>query len=374
MKKKRILYIVPHRMDRSPGQRFRCEHFIPHLLNSGYEITYSNILNKWDDRYFYSFGNYGIKLFIVVKSFFKRVYDIWRVKNYDAVFIYREAYMLGTVLFERLVHWRKVPIIFDFDDSIWLNDTSQGNQSVKWMKRPSKTADICTLATTVIVGNSYLAEYARQFNQNVFIIPTTIDTSYHKPLSGHQKKFPDKVVIGWTGTSTTLKHLKTLVPVMQKLKETYGNRVVFCVIADVSPDFGGVEFEFIKWSADSEIAQLSDFDIGIMPLPDDQWTRGKCGFKGLQYMALGIPAVMSPVGVNKEIIFHGENGFLPKTEKEWTKTLSLLIENKKRRLEVGSEGQKTVQTRFSVETNKTRYLQIIEETIGMVKSTSNGKR
>jgi glycosyltransferase involved in cell wall biosynthesis len=355
-------------MDRSPGQRFRCEHFIPFLKESGYEITYSNILSKWDDTHFYSFGNYFIKMFIVAKSFLKRLYDVGRVKNYDAVFIYREAYMMGTVFFERLVRWRGVPIVFDFDDSIWLNDTSLGNQSVKWMKRPSKTADICKLATTVIVGNSYLAQYAKQFNPNVFIVPTTIDTRYHKPIPGNVKNTPEKVTIGWTGTSTTLKHLYTLAPVMQKLVATFGNKIRFCVIADIPPAFENLDCDFVKWSAESEIAQLSGFDIGIMPLPDDQWTRGKCGFKGLQYMALEIPAVMSPVGVNTDIISHGNNGFLPETEQDWLEILSRLIENPVLRSRIGIEGRKTIETRYSVETNKAKYLQILEDTISV-----NGK-
>ncbi|HPW66789.1 MAG TPA: glycosyltransferase family 4 protein [Salinivirgaceae bacterium] len=362
MKKKRILYLVPHRMGRSPGQRFRCEHFIPFLKESGYEITYSNILSAWDDKYFYSHRNYFIKLFIVVKSFIKRVRDIIRVKNYDAVFIYREAFMMGTVFFERIVKWLGAPIIFDFDDSIWLNDTSQGNQNVKWLKRPSKTADICKLATTVIVGNSYLAQYAKQYSKNVFIIPTTIDTDYHKPV---EKTLENKnsVIIGWTGTSTTLKHLITIQSTLLNLKKRYGNNVKFSIIADLSPEIEGVEFEFVKWSLTNEIEQLSRFDIGIMPLPDNQWTRGKCGFKGLQYMALEIPSVMSPVGVNNDIVTNGENGYLASTDQEWLDVLSMLIENPELRMRIGKEGRKTVIEKFSVKNNNQTYLKVINSTI-----------
>ncbi len=363
MKKKRILYLVPHRAGRSPGQRFRCEHFIPSLIESGFEINYSNILSAWDDKHFYSHRNYLIKLFIVAKSFIKRIKDIVIVKRYDAVFIYREAYMLGTVFFERIIKRLGVPIIFDFDDSIWLNDTSQGNKELKWMKRPSKTADICKLATAVIVGNSYLADYAKQYNKNVTIIPTTIDTDYHKPQQASINIKETPVNIGWTGTRTTLKHLTTIRPVLIKLKEKYGNKIQICVIADIAPTLKDIDINFVKWSFEKEIEQLSQFDIGVMPLPDNQWTRGKCGFKGLQYMALEIPSVMSPVGVNNDIIVNGDNGFLPTTKQDWIEILSMLIENRELRTKIGKAGRETVIEKFSVKNNIEPYMNVINGVI-----------
>lgn len=363
MSQKRILYLVPHRLQRSPGQRFRCEHFIPYLKQSGYKVTYSNILTKWDDKHFYSRRNYLIKLFIVIKSFIKRLYDLTRVRHYNAVFIYREAFMLGTALFEKIIKWQKVPIIYDFDDSIWLNDTSQGNHELKWLKRPSKTATICKTATTVIVGNSYLAQYAQQHNNNVHIVPTTIDTEYHKKKTTQQHANKQPVVIGWTGTSTTLKHLYSLADIFVEIKEKYGDSVQFSVIADTKPTLNNVMFNFEYWSLDNEIEQLSKFDIGIMPLPDNKWTRGKCGFKGLQYMALEIPAVMSPVGINSDIVIDGQNGFLPCNNSEWVEALSQLIENKDLRQSMGQQGRKTIETKFSVESNKDNYLKIIDSSI-----------
>ncbi len=364
MKKKRILYIVPHRLGRSPGQRFRCEHFISYLQENNYEITYSNLLSAWDDRYFYSYGNFGIKLFIVVKGFIKRLRDVFRCRDYDAVFIYREAYMLGTTFFERMFRGLKAPIIFDFDDSIWLNDTSPGNQKLKWLKRPSKTADICRIASLVIVGNQYLADYARQYNANVAIIPTTIDTTYHKPLLSTKQPKHNNITIGWTGTSTTLKHFYTILPVLRAIHEKYGNKVMFLVIADVEPKNTDLPLKFYRWNAPDEIAQLSSIDIGIMPLPDDEWSRGKCGFKGLQYMALEIPTIMSPVGVNTEIIQHGENGFLAKSDDEWIKYLSILIEDETLRKKLGTNGRKRVEEKYSVLANREQYLTLFNQVTG----------
>ncbi len=365
--KKRILYIVPHRFNRSPGQRFRCEHFIPWLEQNKFEITYANLLTAWDDRHFYKARNYILKFFIVVKSYFRRASHIRKIRQYDAAFIYREAFMLGTTRFEKKIHRKGVPIIFDFDDAIWLNDVSDANKELKWLKRPEKTGEICQLASLIIAGNNYLADYAKKHNANVAVIPTTIDTSYHKKQT--KKSAAGQVRIGWTGSSTTLKHFRLLIPVLEKLKEKYADKLTIRVIADAQIMHEGMEIENIPWTAQDEIERLEEIDIGIMPLPDDNWAKGKCGFKGLQYMSMGIPAVMSPVGVNNEIIIHEKNGFLASTEKEWINILSNLIENPELREKIGETGRKTIEERYSIEANKTTYLQLFHSVVDKKEQT-----
>lgn len=361
--KKHILYIVPHRFNRSPGQRFRCEHFIPHLKANGFEIEYANLLNAWDDRNFYKRRNYFLKFFIVLKTYFRRARQLAKVQQYDAVFIYREAFMLGTTRFERKIKHKGVPIIFDFDDAIWLNDVSDANKELKWLKRPEKTGEICKLASLVIVGNNYLADYARQFNQNVAVVPTTIDTSYHKPLTG--QKPGDLIRIGWTGSSTTLKHFRLLVPVLEKLQKAFGGQLKIRVIADAGIEDERIEVENVPWTAGDEIQRLSEIDIGVMPLPDDPWAKGKCGFKGLQYMSMGIPAVMSPVGVNTEIIEHEVNGFLAETNTEWETILRKLIVDADLRMQIGDKGRQTINERYSIEANKDLYLELFYQMVGL---------
>lgn len=353
---KNILYIVPHRLNRSPGQRFRCEHFIPWLKKHDYQITYANLLTAWDDRHFYKRRNYFLKTFILIKSYIRRTQHIRNIKRYDAVFIYREAFMLGTTRFEKKIVKQKVPIIYDFDDAIWLNDVSEANKDLKWLKRPEKTGDICKMASLVVVGNQYLAQYAKQFNHNVAIVPTTIDTNYH--ISQSTTKNSDFVRIGWTGSSTTLKHLKILLPVLKTMSDKYGNRLKIRAIADEPLHYNGLQIENVRWSAKDEVERLDEIDIGIMPLPDDQWSKGKCGFKGLQYMAMGIPAVMSPVGVNTEIIEHGVNGFLASTTEEWEAILSNLIDNVALRKEIGAKGRQTICERYSIDAQKYKYLEL----------------
>lgn len=355
---KRILYIIPHRFNRSPGQRFRCEHFIPILNEHGYEITYSNLLSAWDDKYFYQEGRYAIKAFIFAKTFLHRCFDVLRAHRYDCIFIYREAFMVGTTLFERGLKKSKTPIVFDFDDSIWIQDISDGNKNLSWMKRAGKTDEITAMANLVIVGNQYLAEHARHFNNNVAIIPTTINTNYHKPSPRIANK---STCIGWTGSETTIRHFKLIIPVLKRIKEKYGDAVSFIQISNIPFECPEIGLETIVWNANDEIAQLQRIDIGIMPLPNDDWAKGKCGFKGLQYMSLGIPTIMSPVGVNNEIIDDGQNGFFATTDDEWFSVLCTLIDNEELRKSIGIKGRQTVVERYSVDSQKEKYLSLFDE-------------
>ncbi|MFQ3579847.1 MAG: glycosyltransferase family 4 protein [Bacteroidales bacterium] len=355
---KKILYIVPHRYNRSPGQRFRCEHFIPILQKNGFSITYSNLLSAWDDKMFYKKGKYAAKLYILLKSFVVRFYDFLRAWNYDYIFIYREAIMVGTVFFERLFSFTNAKILYDFDDSIWLNDTSEGNRNLRWLKNPAKTGTIVAIANTVIVGNNYLAQYARKFNHKVIVIPTTIDTEYHKRTT--IKHHTDTVCIGWTGTSTTLKHFEEIIPVLMILKQKYCDKIYIKHINNIHYEHKELQIKSILWSFNNEISELEEFDIGIMPLPNDEWTKGKCGFKGLQYMSLEIPPVMSGVGVNTEIIQHGENGYIANTTDEWIVCLSLLIEDALLRQKIGKAARKTIEERYSIKSQQEKYLKLFD--------------
>lgn len=361
MQKKVLLCLVHHRLDRSPGQRFRIEQFIPALKHDGWEIQYSNILDEKADETFYASGHYVGKFRIMVQSFFHRLKDLKRAKKADAVFIYREAFMLGTTYFEKRLSKLNIPVVFDFDDSIWLNDTSAGNQNLSWLKKPQKTADICRYADYVSVGDEYLANYAKQYNPNTHVLPTVIDTAYHSPSIKTVKK--QKICIGWTGTETTIKHFETIVPVLKSLHEKYPNQLCFRMVVNFDYQCEEIPLDVVQWSKSNEIETLLSFDIGIMPLPDNQWTKGKCGFKGLQYMALQIPTIMSPVGVNKDIIQDGENGFLAENESEWLQRLEQLIESENLRQEIGVKGKHTVETKYSRKAWETHWLDFFNQII-----------
>lgn len=355
---KKILFIVAHRPGRSPGQRFRFEQYLDYLGEKGFSYDFSFLLSENDDRVFYSQGNYFRKFLIFLKSILLRFSDLRRLKNYDIVFIYREAVMFGSAFFEKRFKKKGARIILDFDDAIWLMDVSEGNKKLSWLKRPSKTADILKLSDMAFVGNSHLAAYAEQYNQNVKIVPTTLDI---QKMNIKKDVANGKICIGWTGSHTTLKHFELAIPFLKRIAEKFPVKIK--IISDISLDNSELEFDFCRWNKDTEMEDLSDFDIGIMPLPDDEWARGKCGFKGLQYMAIGIPAVLSPVGVNTEIIQDGENGFLARNDDEWIEKLSQLIESADLRKKIGAAGRQTVEERYSFNAWKDNYVGYFEELI-----------
>jgi glycosyltransferase involved in cell wall biosynthesis len=265
--------------------------------------------------------------------------------------------MLGTSFFERQFA-RKAKMIFDFDDSIWVQNVSAGNKMFSFFKNAEKTKDIIAKADLVFAGNNYLAGFARQFNENVVIVPTTIDTEIYKPILKNAK---EKICIGWSGSITTIEHMETKMQALKAIKNKYGNKVYFKIIGDGRYYNEDLKTQGLPWKKETEIHDMAEFDIGIMPLPDTEWAKGKCGLKGLQYMALGVPTIMSPVGVNSEIIQDGENGFLADSDEEWVNKLSLLIESFELRRKIGNTGRKTVEEKYSIHTNSKLYLRYFDQ-------------
>ena len=356
---KRILFVAPHRLGRNPGQRFRFEQYIPYLQANGFDCEISNLLSQQDDAIFYQKGHYIAKLYIYFKCIFIRLRDVLRCKSFNIVFIYREALFTRSNIFERLFCRLNKHVFVDFDDAIFLLDISRANKRLHWLKNPqkiNKTLEKCSLA---IVGNEYLAAYARQYGHDVRIFPTTLDLSTIHIYP--QQKNLDKICIGWIGSTTTIKHLEWAEPILRAIYKIYGDKVFFKVVADVPLKMENLPIVNVTWTKERESYELSSFDIGIMPLPDNEWTRGKCGFKGLQCMAYEIPVVMSPVGVNMDIIQDGENGFLADMVTEWVEKVSLLIDNAEMRTLMGKNGRKTVEEHYSYQALKDTYLSYFNE-------------
>ena len=285
----------------------------------------------------------------------KRKSDLKSISQYDLVVVFREAILTSSIFFEKRLAKSGVPILFDFDDAIWVKDVSEGNQRLSFLKNPDKIKKILPLVSHVSAGNSYLKEFALKFNKSVSIIPSTIDTDKYKEI----KQFKEGLVtIGWVGSHTTIKHFETIVPVLIKLKEKYKEKIEFKVIGDPVYYNSDLGIDGMAWDNSKEVEFFNMLDIGVMPLPEDEWTKGKCGMKGLLYMSVNTPAVMSSVGVNSEIIENGVNGFLADTAEEWFEVLSKLIEDENLRKSIGLAGRKTVEEKYSMNSQKEKYLDL----------------
>lgn len=357
---KKVLFVGLHRPNRSPSQRYRIEQFLPKLDNNKIKYDYSYVLNEKRDKIFYKPGKILGKIWIVIFSTLKRLYEVlFLAQEYDYIFVQREAYMLGTAFFEKM-YAKKSKLIFDFDDSIWLLDVSQANKKLAFLKNPNKTAEIIKAAHLVIAGNKYLANYARKFNENVVIIPTCIDTEEYNRNSEYTKKETEKVCIGWSGSQTTIEHFRAFEPVLIKLKKIHKEKIYFKVIGDGTYENKQLSIKGKAWKRSTEIKEIEEFDIGIMPLPHDKWTEGKCGLKGLVYMSIKIPAVMQKVGVNIQIVKDGQNAYLAKTEEEWIEKLSILINDFNLRKKIGEAGNATILNLYSVKSRKDIFLKSFE--------------
>jgi glycosyltransferase involved in cell wall biosynthesis len=355
-----VLFIASHRPGRAPGQRFRFEQYVPHLERNGFQCELSFLVSEKDDEVLYRQGHYLDKARFIRRCHAKRMEDVRRMNDFDIIFIFREALMTRPIRYEQAFRRSKAKLVFDFDDSIWLPNVSEANRRWKWLKDPGKTGKLIALCDLVLAGNSYLADFAKRFNARTQVMPTTIDTDEYLPRTVRPE---GPVVIGWSGSITTIQHFRHAVPALLALKAKYGRRIAFRVVGDGAFRHEELGIEGLPWRKETELDDLRAMDIGIMPLPDDEWSRGKCGLKGLQYMALEIPTVMSPVGVNGDIIRDGENGYLAATTAEWVDRLSGLVEDAELRKAMGKKARGTVVDRFSLRAWQDRYVDTFNELI-----------
>jgi glycosyltransferase involved in cell wall biosynthesis len=224
-------------------------------------------------------------------------------------------------------------MIFDFDDAIFIG------------KREQKLRKILPYFAWLTPGNLYLAEFAKKINSKISIWPTVIDTNRYYPV---YKKRSEQIRIGWSGSKGNLRYLSIIErPIREMAKQV---NIEFVVISDINPnlDWDNVQIRYIPWSEFSEVNDLQEIDIGLMPLHDGPFERGKCGFKAISYMGIGIPALVSPVGVNKEIVIHGETGFHCKNDEEWTHYLKLLMKDSGLRYLMGKRARTRIEELYSV--------------------------
>jgi len=353
----KILFLVPYPLQQAPSQRFRFEQYFHILENAGHQIQTQSFLSERNWKLFSNRGKPLHKVLTLIRGFLRRIYALLITPSHDYIFIHREVTPLGPPVFEWITAMiLRKKIIYDFDDAIWLTDRPNESFLLRSLKWRSKVKSICWWSHKISCGNRYLQIYARQFNQYAIINPTTVDCeNIHSPAKVHPKTNHEKIIIGWTGSRSTLKYLHTIEELLQQIESEF-DQVSFVVIADQPPLLNLKRLEFIPWSAQTEIDDLSKIDIGIMPLPDDEWTKGKCGFKALQYMALEIPAVVSNVGVNSEMISQGVEGFLCATQEEWLTSLRMLITHADMRYAMGKNGRNKVVTDYSVSSNSTNFL------------------
>jgi glycosyltransferase involved in cell wall biosynthesis len=273
------------------------------------------------------------------KSFIERIRLLRNAGEFDIVYLQKKLLSPPEV---KILRQYARKIFFDFDDAIYCrNDTEKDLES---KLRDMKFKYIVHNADLVVAGNSVLADYARRFSRNVIIIPSAVETR-NIPLKDYTAVHED-TIIGWVGGRGNLHHLEMLSPVLKELSS--GHSIQVNVLCDTAIDIPSVKVRNISWNLETQEEEIALFDIGVMPLPDNRWTRGKCGYKAIQYMAAAVPPVISDVGSNRDILDHNREGFLVPSIEGFYGTLKLLVEDKNRREKIGLNARKKAEERFSV--------------------------
>ncbi len=328
--------------DRTPSSRFRMLPYVRHFQAAGHRCV---VAASWPQKYDF-FSWLGFRPSQQLKRAVR--YAQWwqsRWRGDDVVVIDREIFDDPTTGFEERFRQTSPRLVIDLDDAVFL-------------RYPEKFERLAAMADLIVCGNRHLQEWAAVRNANTIVIPSCVEMSRYaaKDWSGIEQR---PVRLGWVGTPANLAYLGTIAGALRRLAATRSFELLV-ISSDAKPleliDLTGVTLRFVVWSSQSDIEQLREIDIGLMPLAaDEEWAKYKCGMKLIQYMAGGIPAVASPVGVNAVIVTDGVDGFLARSESEWESVLRSLMDNDSLRRSVGAAGRQTVSQRFSIETHFPRY-------------------
>jgi glycosyltransferase involved in cell wall biosynthesis len=325
----RVLALVPSQKGYSPGQRGSIELWEKILGPEGIDLEFVPFETDELRRILHLSGRHAAKAFEMMRSYAKRLQLLSKIKNYDAIFVYREAALLGPAFLEKLIA-RERPIIYQLDDPLFVPYNSPSNGIFSHLKFFGKIKEIIRISKVVIVNSSHIRSYARQFNDNIWQVPSIVDTDKFV-----FKSFPldlRRPCVGWSGSPTTIRNIKLLEAPLQNL----GQRDIcdFHFIGGTDFDIENLGYTSQKWAENTEVADLRKIQIGLVPLPENPWNKYKFIMKTAQYMALGIVPVGTPLASNTEVIKHGESGFLASNDEEWLEYLTILATDSKLRNEM----------------------------------------
>ncbi|MFQ5913956.1 MAG: methyltransferase domain-containing protein [Nitrospinota bacterium] len=369
----RVLYLVPYPTE-GASNRLRIEQYLPYLERHSVRGDVRPFMSRRLYSILYREGYWTEKWLRLAASLVRRLFVLLKANRYDVVVIHRRVLPLWIPGAASLIRRIRRPIVYDFDDAVFLSDTRGG----WWGKITStlgqhKLVDVILRASAeVIAGNDSLRDYALKINPNVHVLPTPVDDETYRPNG--QRETGERPVIGWIGSHTTSPYLHQLDDAFRQLLERFPQLEIHVVGGRYNFPGDGARVRNIDWRLDREYEALSHFDVGVMPLNDDVWERYKCGFKALLYMSMGVPVVCSPVGVNNHIIRNGRNGFLARNTQEWVERISSLLTDEELRLRIGGEGRRTVERHYSVRRNAPAFLSILDRAAASAVSTMDSRR
>lgn len=345
--------------------RYRLLQYVPLLAEEGVDVDVRTFLT---DRVFA--GMYDRRNALqtaggIFAGIGRRIIDAFQIGQYDLLFVQREAALIGPALFESFAH-RRIPMVLDLDDSTYIERPSEVFGALaKILKFHGKTARMIPLADHVVCGNPTVASYVDTCGVPSSILPTIVDVNAFTPRPGSFAN--DPLVIGWMGTHSTYPYVATILPVLQRLAKSHRFRLRI-VGAGKQETIPGLDAEFVPWRLEREITDLQSFDIAIYPIIPDEWAEGKSGFKSIQYLSCGLPFVVTPVGVVREIGIDGQTHFEARTDEEWEIALTRLLTDATLRRDVGEAGRRYALEHYSTRKSARELSRIFREVVEKQKS------
>jgi len=353
MKKKKILFIIPYPIE-GASSRYRVHQYLPALTEGGFSYTVSPFISRQFYKIIYSRGKFFRKVLYTLQGLFRRCLDVVSLPFYDLIFIHIESTPFSLPVLEYSAKLLGKPIVYDFDDAHFLKRKSSWFRIL--FRSHRKSARIVHLSNHVLVCNDYLREFSLKhaMRDKITVLPTPIDTDRFK---GIERNNPVPV-IGWIGSHSTFVYFEQILDIFVMLKRKYDFKLKI-VGAPKKVSLKNVCIIQKKWQLDQELHDFQNLDIGVYPLGNSEWVRGKAAFKAIQYMAVQVPCVASNMGMNREVIESGVNGYLVNNREEWIEKLSLLLESKALRNKIAENGRKTVEEHYSLKTLSPKFVQTL---------------
>lgn len=333
------------------SSRLRLYQYLPYLKDAGIDVTVAPFFG--DDYIRGLYGN-NVSTFAVFKAYIIRLIYMLKVRNFDLVWVEKEMLPWIPDWIELGLFPASVPLVVDYDDAVFHRYDQCQSSLIRWLLG-NKIDAIMRRANLVIPGNSYLADHARQAGAKwVEILPTVVDTTRYHLASGPNSK---QVTIGWIGSPATAHYLKLIAPALLEVVKIRNVRLV--AVGANANQLEGLPIDVVTWTEESEVEQIQYFDIGIMPLPDEPFERGKCGYKLIQCMACGKPVVATPIGANAQIVRDGVEGFWALSQADWVSVLTRLIDDSSLRVRMGEAGRTRVENTYSLNVAAVKLEQLL---------------
>jgi glycosyltransferase involved in cell wall biosynthesis len=344
--------------DKGSSSRLRLFQYIPYLEKNGFEVAVSPLLDNSYLEIIYSGKRYSI--FKIAARYIKRIRIILKSHKYDLLIIEKELFPFLPSWTEQILKLFHRPYIVDYDDATFHNYDKHPKRIVRWLLR-KKISTIMRCSAAVIAGNRYIEDYAQRSGAaKVYLLPTVIDLKKYKTDKKEKKA---EFIIGWIGSPSTTKYLKLVEHALIEASTRIPLKLV--LIGSGLLQMGPVNILRKEWSENTEAEDIQLFDVGIMPLKDDYWEQGKCGYKIIQYMACGIPVIASPVGVNKEIISHDVDGYLAGDQADWINYIEILACQHEKCVKFGEMGRKKVESFYCTQVTAPKFLDILQDGLKM---------